>query len=391
MASTRRPTCRRVRRRDDRHHCGVPHGAGRCRGAPTVDHDETPQVRRAVGGEPPGGQSVHGDGRPAGEPGRLHSLGGDHHVACGQHTALRVDAGPARRGRADRLDRHSGPHVRQAVGELLGEPTHPALGQCRAAEREGAQQQAHEVGGGGPVGIDHHAGDEAVEDPAQVSAHPEVVKSGRHRRVASGHGDLGTGEHGRQPPAQPPQVAEVQQPAAQRVDGEPRRTARVTDHAQPPIPVPARAHQHAGVEGGQGQRVDVHPASDGRVGRVEHLETTVDDEAVDVLAGDPAPHVVLGLQQDHLATGLLEPSRAPEPGKAGPHHDDVGVHDSTLGQENLASAAGRRKSMPSDQIRWVMIGPRMPPVTRRCSPTTRPTTAAARTSSGMPLVATTSA
>ncbi len=46
--------------------------------------------------------------------------------------------------------------------------------------------------------------------------------------------------------------------------------------------------------------------------------------------------------------------------------------------------------MPSDQVRWVIAGPRMPPVTRRWKATTSPTRAAAKTSSGMPDVAVTS-
>ena len=48
-------------------------------------------------------------------------------------------------------------------------------------------------------------------------------------------------------------------------------------------------------------------------------------------------------------------------------------------------AGGRSRSIPVDHVTCVMIGPRMPPVTRRCSAVTSPMMAAASTSSGMPL------
>ena len=139
------------------------------------------------------------------------------------------------------------------------------------------------------------------------------------------------------------------------------------------------------------ERAHVHPAADGGIGGVEDLEAAVDDEPVDGLAGHPPADVRRCLEHHDLAAGVLEDACAPQTREARSHHDHVGVHARTLAYENAPRAAGSRNNMPSDQVRWVMIGPRMPPVTRRCRPTTRPTTAAARTSSGMPLVATTSA
>ena len=80
------------------------------------------------------------------------------------------------------------------------------------------------------------------------------------------------------------------------------------------------------------------------------------------------------------------------PGHPGPGGGARSRHQATpSGQENAASACGSRNSIPSDQVRWVTIGPRIPPVTRRWRPSTNPTTAAASTRSGMPAAAVTRA
>ena len=78
-------------------------------------------------------------------------------------------------------------------------------------------------------------------------------------------------------------------------------------------------------------------------------------------------------------------------------HTGLEIDLAAFSRKRAASASTRtvmgigwsKKSMPSDHTRWVMVGPRMPPVTRRCRPTTTPRIAAARMSSGIRLVAVT--
>ena len=57
-------------------------------------------------------------------------------------------------------------------------------------------------------------------------------------------------------------------------------------------------HEQAGAEGPQGEVVDVDPAADRRVGRVEHLEAAVEEEPVDLVGALPTPDDRLALEQD---------------------------------------------------------------------------------------------
>jgi len=51
-----------------------------------------------------------------------------------------------------------------------------------------------------------------------------------------------------------------------------------------------------------------------------------------------------------------------------------------------SSNGGSTSTMPIDHVQWTMIGASTPPVTRRCSPTSRPSTTAANTSMMLPVV-----
>ena len=55
-----------------------------------------------------------------------------------------------------------------------------------------------------------------------------------------------------------------------------------------------------------------------------------------------------------------------------------------VAQLKPAKIGGSANSIADDQVRWVRIGASTPPPARRCSPTTAPSTAAAKTSTGLP-------
>jgi hypothetical protein len=96
---------------------------------------------------------------------------------------------------------------------------------------------------------------------------------------------------------------------------------------------------------------------------------TVDGHPVTAAETGPlvlrAPFDVSSLQSCSYA-GLL--------GEVGPSQDHC----------SPAKIGGRTNSMISDQVMWVRIGASTPPPARRCSPTTVPRMAAAKTSTGLP-------
>ena len=90
-------------------------------------------------------------------------------------------------------------------------------------------------------------------------------------------------------------------------------------------------------------------------------------------------------EHPHRPAGLEQPGyerSADVPGGSG--HQRCSVGSGHGGHLPTDRTGGRRNSMPSDHVRWMMIGPRTPPVTRRWRPVSTPSSAAARTSSGMP-------
>ena len=92
------------------------------------------------------------------------------------------------------------------------------------------------------------------------------------------------------------------------------------------------ARGHSRPERLEGERVDVHPAAYGGVGRVEQLEAVVDEEAVDSVGADAAADAVRGLEDHDVSTRVCQRLGAPQAGQAGTHDHHVGSHAARLGE-----------------------------------------------------------
>ena len=126
---------------------------------------------------------------------------------------------------------------------------------------------------------------------------------------------------------------------------------------------------------------------DTAAGLLEH-QAAVGVALDDVDPRGPRPRLHLGRRPGEHAD---RPPGVEQPG----HHPGADVprgagHQRETGHERTSIRPGSTNSMLSDHVTWVIIGPRTPPVTRRSRPTTRPSTAAAKTSMRFPVVTVTS-
>ena len=104
------------------------------------------------------------------------------------------------------------------------------------------------------------------------------------------------------------------------------------------------AHPHADRERPHAQRVDIDPAPHGRVGRVEHLESAVEQEAVHLVGALAAADDLLRLEQHDVLAGLRQAQRAAQAGQARPdHHRVVRLHAL---HDRWAGAASDRSDRP---------------------------------------------
>ncbi|MCY1232245.1 hypothetical protein D9M72_447250 [compost metagenome] len=78
----------------------------------------------------------------------------------------------------------------------------------------------------------------------------------------------------------------------------------------------------AGAERLQLQRAHVHPAADGRVGGIQHLEPAVHQETVHLFRADPASDVVGCFPHLHVTPGGLQFAGTLEPREPGTDHQD---------------------------------------------------------------------
>ncbi len=85
----------------------------------------------------------------------------------------------------------------------------------------------------------------------------------------------------------------------------------------------AHPHERAPVEPLQRERGEIELTLRFRVGGEEHLEATVELEAVDHVRAHAPTDAVGCLEDDHVAAGLVQCSRAGESGQAGSDHGDV--------------------------------------------------------------------
>ncbi|MDF3044639.1 MAG: hypothetical protein K0R30_867 [Ornithinibacter sp.] len=90
------------------------------------------------------------------------------------------------------------------------------------------------------------------------------------------------------------------------------------------------ADEHPRPEGAQVERLEIDPAANRRICRIEHLEAAVEQEAVDLLGALAAADGVLRLDQHDRPAALREASGAAQSSEAGTHDDDVTVHSATL-------------------------------------------------------------
>lgn len=88
---------------------------------------------------------------------------------------------------------------------------------------------------------------------------------------------------------------------------------------------PLASHAHSRGEALQPEPRDIRPSSDRRVGGIQDLEAPVEQEPVDLVGALAPAHPVVGLEHDHVASGLREARGATEPGEPRAHDDHVGV------------------------------------------------------------------
>ena len=102
-----------------------------------------------------------------------------------------------------------------------------------------------------------------------------------------------------------------------------RLTARVGDDLQ--LVEPGRAQAQAGTEGADVQPVEVGVGPHAGIGRVEDLESPVEEIPVDLIGPDASPDGVRRLDDDHVHPRRLQHQRAGEAGHASPddHHFSI--------------------------------------------------------------------
>ena len=265
--------------------------------------------------------TLRGAGRP--EQPRGGRLVGGHDDGAGAQ--LPVDR--AHDVRVDAQGRALQAHV-EPLGQLRGQRLHATCGQRRTAVEEGPDQQARHPGVAGPGPLQEHAGQEGLQDAAQVPMGTHVVE-GLRERARRGVAGVRSQPGGQAAVGGTQQRAHPAQQAGQLAWTPQRR--RAAGREEPGLaPRVAEVHgavvgrgPHPGRERGQPERGDVDPAAYGGVGGVEQLEAVVDQVAVDLVGAHAAADPVGPVEHEHRQPGLLQASGAAQAGEPGAHHHDV--------------------------------------------------------------------
>ena len=270
---------------------------------------------------------IAGDGPPV-SVGRGDGARGDHDVVGGPGAAVGLDAGagdpPCGLAEPD--------PVAERRGQLSGQRGHPVRGQRGHAASEHPGQQQGVAVGRAPVVLEHDARQEPVDHPSEqpVDAGSVERRTTVDIRVAVEHlGQLTTGARAEQWSDPSDEGRDLGRTTAGDPQGggeQARAPQRVGEDVQPVV----GPRGDPGPEGLEPQRVDVDPASYGRVGGVEDLEAAVGEEAVDAVGADPATDLVGGLEDHDVPAGLQQHLCTPQTGQARTHDHDVGSHAATL-------------------------------------------------------------
>ena len=212
--------------------------------------------------------------------------------------------------------------------ELLGQGLHPGCRQRRHPAGEHPREQQRISIRSAAVVLQQDAGEEPVDDPSQQTVHAgavkrggaiDVVTPGQHVRQRGASTRSG---QGRSPPQHGGHLAGPAQ----------RRTNRLREQSWSPQRVP----QHDGAGLGHGgdprpealepERADVHPALDGRIGRVEELEAAVDEESVHAIGADPTPDGIGLLEHEDVVPRLVERPCAAQTRHPSSYDQHVGIH-----------------------------------------------------------------
>ena len=113
-------------------------------------------------------------------------------------------------------------------------------------------------------------------------------------------------------------LAEGPDRAAQRGGQQPGESAGSARTERPSTP----RDDDAGAERPEVELIEVHDATEGRIGGVDELEAAIAAEAVDLVGPHPSADRVGRLQHDDLETGGGQPLGTRQPGQSGPHDDD---------------------------------------------------------------------
>lgn len=121
-----------------------------------------------------------------------------------------------------------------------------------------------------------------------------------------------------------------------------QREARVAERMRQSARAVTGSDDRADPEAVQSQSFDVHGLPQRRVGRVEHLEAVVTEEAVDVVGADPAPDLAFRLKHHNAAPVLFKAPSCPQPGDPRSDDNDVRIHVAPFGVVARQSAGATR-------------------------------------------------
>ncbi len=231
----------------------------------------------------------------------------DHHRTCRQRIrALHLD-----------LDTRSpGPHTGDAilgadvgtssvrdVRQLRRQRPDPALRHSRASEREHADQQARERVGCVAALFGEDPREEGLQHfAAQRTAQADVVPPVPEGAVGTCDGGARTEDRRQRPADHRDSIPHGEEATAERhrdVRGMSHRV-REFDCAQ------LTAHPDPDGEALQPERLHVHPARNGRVGGVEHLESAIEQEAVEQVGALTPADRIGRLEHHDVAAGECE-------------------------------------------------------------------------------------
>ena len=204
--------------------------------------------------------------------------------------------------------------------ELRGQRADAALGNAGPTDREHAHEEAGEGVGGRTGVIGQHAREEGLEHlGAERAAEPDAVPPFAQRAVRSGDHRLRPQQRGRDPASDGGGIPRRDQPAAQ--DG--GQSGRLTQWMPELGDLVFTPHPHTDRKGTHPQSVDVDPAPDRGIRRIEHLEAAVEQKAVDLVGALPPAHPITRFENDDIVTGVRQPGRASQTGQARSDDDDL--------------------------------------------------------------------